>query len=235
MNGFLNNLKGNIQADLNKQAQNIQANVNNQAQNLQANVNNLQSNVNNQAQNLQNGLDTEKQGFIKNAQGEMRKANDNLGKKFDETTEKLDNALNKIKDGIKNFLPPTEEDKFRNELLLLSTNTDFQEYFAQSVSKRLASEFYMKLSSVGKSSNEISVLLKKNKFKEKEEDNKDISEFFIDLKPDGFPTTTLCATINDKYNLLKQDKIKKFLKDAMVVYVEVVQNDFQKLAEIITE
>ncbi len=199
--------------------------------NIQAQTQNVQSNLNNQAQNFQKELDAQKQGF----QSKMQTANDNLGKKFDETTEKLDNAVNKIKDGIKNVLPPTEEDKFRNELLILSTNPDFQEYFAQSVSKRLASEFYIKLSSVGKSSNEISVLLKKNNFKEKEEDNKYISEFFIDLKPDIVPSTTLCATVNDKYNLLKEDKIKNFLKDAMVVYVELVQNDFQKLAEIITE
>ena len=250
MSGFLNNLKSNIKADLNKQIQDGQNDLNNQVQDLQSDLNkqvqdsqndlnnqaqNVQTNLNNQAQDLQKGLDTEKQGLIKNAQDRMRKANDDLGKKFDETKEKLDNAVSKVTDGIKNFLPPTEEDKFRNDLLLLSTMPDFQEYFAQSVSKRLASEFYMKISNVGKSSNEISVLLKKSDFKEIQEDNEDISDFFIDLKPDDVPTISLCTVIDDKYNLLKEDKIRKFLKDAMVLYVEVIQNDFQKLAEIITE
>ena len=173
----------------------------------------------------------EKKNF---AQREMRKGNDNLGKSFDKRfdLDKGKEILNKGKEKLKNILPPTEEDKFRNELLVLSTKSDIQEYFAQSVSNRLVSEFYKILSELGKSSNNYTELLKDTRFKEKK-NSEEISEFFIGLVPDIAQAMGPCANDGDKYNLLADDKITKFLNYAMIIYAEVIRKDFQKLADVI--
>jgi hypothetical protein len=173
---------------------------------------------------------------IKNTQNEMqtemRKANDNLGKKFDESKEKLNNTLNKVND-IKNMLPPTEEDIFRNDLLLLSTQPDFQEYFAQKVSQKLILQFYKILPKLGSFSNNYSKLLETSQIAPFE--NEDISEFFTGVTPTITITPCTNVTNVDKYNLIKEEKIKKFLYDAMVIYADAIRKDFQKLADVIAE
>jgi hypothetical protein len=152
-------------------------------------------------------------------------------------------AANKIFENIKNIdfkTPLTEEDKFRAELLIFSTKPEFQKYFSQRVSQILVSEFYKLLSELGELSITYTQLLRQNQGVNDENDKNDdehdenYSEFFTE-PPIDININQPCnnVVVVDKYKLVTNEKIKDFFKNAMILYFELVKEEFTKLGKVI--
>ena len=149
-------------------------------------------------------------------------------------------TANKIFENIKNIdfekykTPLTEEDKFRAELLILSTKPEFQKYFSQRVVQILVSEFYKLLSELGDLSITYTQLLKTSKLTLDDEDDENYSEFFTE-PPIDININQPCnnVVVVDKYNLVTNEKIKDFFKNAMILYSELVKEEFTKLGKVI--
>jgi hypothetical protein len=146
-------------------------------------------------------------------------------------------TANKIFENIKNIdfeTPLTEEDKFRAELLILSTKPEFQKYFSQRVVQILVSEFYKLLSELGDLSITYTQLLKTSKLTLDDEDDENYSEFFTE-PPIDININQPCnnVVVDDKYNLVTNEKIKDFFKNAMILYSELVKEEFTKLGKVI--
>ena len=196
-------------------------------------------------QSLQNAVNTGTQSLNAVTQSLQNAVNAGTQMKTSLFNLDIEAKLNAAKESVKQFLPPTEEDEFRNNLLVLSTKPNFQQYFAQSVSNKLVSEFLKILSKLGEFSKKYSELLKKysellkiNKYNEKEEDF--FSEFFLDTPTEESNCLVQAddkynLLTDDKYNLLTDEKIKKFLKDAMILYLGIIQADFTKLVKVVIE
>ena len=157
-------------------------------------------------------------------------------------------AANKIFENIKNIdfkTPLTEEDKFRAELLIFSTKPEFQKYFSQRVSQILVSEFYKLLSELGELTITYTQLLRKNQWindknnknnknNEDDEDDENYSEFFTE-PPIDININQPCnnVVVVDKYDLVNNEKIKDFFKNAMILYFQLVKEEFTKLGKVI--
>jgi len=147
---------------------------------------------------------------------------------------------NQFYENIKNIdfekykTPLTEEDKFRAELLILSTKPEFQKYFSQRVVQILVSEFYKLLSELGDLSITYTQLLKTSKLTLHDEDDENYSEFFTE-PPIDININQPCnnVVVVDKYNLVTNEKIKYFFKNAMILYSELVKEEFTKLGKVI--
>ena len=214
--------------------QSLQNAVNTGTQSLNAVTQSLQNAVN---AGTQNAVNTGTQSLNAVTQSLQNAVNAGTQMKTSLFNLDIEAKLNAAKESVKQFLPPTEEDEFRNNLLVLSTKPNFQQYFAQSVSNKLVSEFLKILSKLGEFSKKYSELLKKysellkiNKYNEKEEDF--FSEFFLDTPTEE---SNCLVQADDKYNLLTDEKIKKFLKDAMILYLGIIQADFTKLVKVVIE
>jgi hypothetical protein len=154
-------------------------------------------------------------------------------------------AANKTFENIKNIdfkTPLTEEDKFRAELLIFSTKPEFQKYFSQRVGQILVSEFYKLLSELGELSITYTQLLRQNpgindkndKNNEDDKDDENYSEFFTE-PPIDININQPCnnVVVDDKYNLVTNEKIKDFFKNAMILYFQLVKEEFTKLGKVI--
>jgi len=229
--------------------QSLQNAVNTGTQSLNAVTQSLQNAVN---AGTQNAVNTGTQSLNAVTQSLQNAVNAGTQMKTSLFNLDIEAKLNAAKESVKQFLPPTEEDEFRNNLLVLSTKPNFQQYFAQSVSNKLVSEFLKILSKLGEFSKKYSELLKKysellkkysellkiNKYNEKEEDF--FSEFFLDTPTEESNCLVQAddkynLLTDDKYNLLTDEKIKKFLKDAMILYLGIIQADFTKLVKVVIE
>ena len=152
----------------------------------------------------------------------------------------INKAINKANNFYENIdfekykTPLTEEDKFRAELLILSTKPEFQKYFSQRVVQILVSEFYKLLSELGDLSITYTQLLKASNLTLDDEDDENYSEFFTE-PPIDININQPCnnVVVDDKYNLVTNEKIKDFFKNAMILYSELVKEEFTKLGKVI--
>jgi hypothetical protein len=157
-------------------------------------------------------------------------------------------AANKTFENIKNIdfkTPLTEEDKFRAELLIFSTKPEFQKYFSQRVSQILVSEFYKLLSELGELSITYTQLLRQNqgvndkndkndKNDEDDKDDENYSEFFTEPTIDiNINQPCNNVVVVDKYDLVTNEKIKDFFKNAMILYFQLVKEEFTKFGKVI--
>ncbi len=147
------------------------------------------------------------------------------------------------------IVPPTPGDKFRKALIHLSTNTDFKNYFENTINKFMVSEFYKILATLGEYSKKYSQSVEKIvKITDSSMFDDDV-DFYSDLNI--FPSTMFHTDVESDCTLssepvtdkeLKQLNVDKmlddadielFLKNAMIIGVPVIENIFELLGKTI--
>lgn len=245
---LFNGLAKNAVTDTVNAAKNNVSSAKNAASNAMANATNEldkgKEGLSNAMANANNELDKSKENAMANAQNQIMSQIDG---KIDSIAPAAGiigkvKAANKIFENIKNIdfkTPLTEEDKFRAELLIFSTKPEFQKYFSQRVSQILVSEFYKLLSELGELSITYTQLLRQNQGvndenDKKYEDDENYSEFFTE-PPIDININQPCnnVVVVDKYNLVTNEKIKDFFKNAMILYFQLVKEEFTKLGKVI--
>ena len=115
----------------------------------------------------------------------------------------------------------------------MSTKTEFQKYFSQRFVQILVSEFYKLLSELGDLSITYTQLLQASNLTLDDEDDENYSEFFTEPPIDININQPCNNVVVDKYNLMTNEKIKDFFRNAMILYSELVKEEFTKLGKVI--
>ena len=150
------------------------------------------------------------------------------------------NAVDKLKKGIKFITGSlTPEDKYRQALMKLIKNPDFNNYFATAINKVIVLNFYNVLIELGKYSRNYSDISKENFEITGENMFDEDDDLYSELNEESSHTEessnkingTPCDTGTDK--ILSDKNIENFLKNTITLCIPVIKQIFKSLGTII--